>query len=94
MKITTFEDLVARIIVGGGITWLKTRVWFQFKINIPDDMIYKTYYELKNWCIRKNIVEFVDQDLLIDVIVEVIRVVESETDERLLEDPEYGARGH
>ena len=92
MKITSFEDLVARVIVGGGITWLKTRVWFQFKVNIPDDMTYKTYYELKNWCVRKNIVEFVDQDFLIEVLIEVIKVVETETDQKLLEDPEYVKR--
>ena len=92
MKITSFEDLVASVVVNGGIAWLKTRVWFQFKVNIPDDMIYKTYYELKNWCVRKNIIEFVDQDFLIEVIVEVIKVVESETDQRLLEDPEYVKR--
>lgn len=89
MKITSFEDLVASVIVNGGITWLKTKLWWDFNINIPDEMIYKTYYELRNWCVRKNIVEFVDQDLLIEVIVEVIKVVESETDERLLDDPEY-----
>ena len=92
MKITSFEDLVASVVVNGGIAWLKTRVWFQFKVNIPDDMIYKTYYELKNWCVRKNIVEFVDQDFLIEVLIEVIKVVETETDQKLLEDPEYVKR--
>jgi len=85
----SFENLIAQVIVGGGITWLKTKLWWDFDIDLSDEMVYKTYYELKSWFVRKNIVDFVDRDKFIDVIVDVLKLVESETDRQLLKDPEF-----
>lgn len=85
----SLENLIAQIIVGGGITWLKTKLWWDFDIDLSDEMVYKTYYEFKHWCIRNNVVDFVDRDLFIEVMVEVIKLVESETDKELVKDPEF-----
>ena len=59
----------------------------QFGIELSDELIYKSYYELKEWMIRKGISDFVDRDQFIEVVVGVLKIVESETDARLLEDP-------
>ena len=85
----SLENLIAQLIVGGGITWLKTKLWWDFDINLSDEMVYKTYYELKEWIIRKNLVDFVDRDQFIHVLVSVIKIVESETEQKLIEDPEF-----
>ena len=88
-KVTSFDNLIAQLIVGGGITWLKTKLWWDFDVSISDEMIYKTYYEFRNWCARKNISDFVDSDQFIDVVVDVLKLVEAEADRQLLKDPDY-----
>lgn len=92
IKIKSFEDLIAQTVVSGAVAWLKTKMWVDFDVTFDDKLIYMAYYELKEFCVRKNIVEFVDQDFLIEILVEVIKVVEIETEEKLLEDPEYVKR--
>lgn len=89
IKIKSFEELIAQTVVSGAVAWLKTKLWIDFDVTFDDKLIYMAYYELKEFCVRKNIVEFVDQDLLIEILVEIIKIVEIETEEKLLEDPEY-----
>lgn len=92
IKIKSFEDLIAQTVVSGAVAWLKTKMWVDFDVTFDDKLIYMAYYELKEFCVRKNIVEFVDKDFLIEILVEVIKIVEIETEEKLLEDPEYVKR--
>ena len=88
-KVTAFDNLIAQLLVGGGITWVKTKLWWDFDVSLSDEIIYKAYYEFRNWCARKNISDFVDSDAFIDVIVDVIKLVEEEADRKLLEDPDF-----
>ena len=89
MKVTSFENTIAPFIVGGGITWLKVKLWWDFDINLSDVHIYKAYYELKEFLTRNSIVNFDNKDQFIDVVVEVLKILEREVDEELLEDPEF-----
>jgi len=89
MPITNgISDFLASIVVGGAISYIKTRLWLN-NIHLSDDLIYKFYYELKKWFERHNIDDIIDKDQFLDIMVEVLKIVEGEFDEKLLDDPEY-----
>lgn len=81
-------DFIAQIVVGGGIAFIKTRLW-TWNIRISDDFIYKTYYEFKEWMIRHNIDDIVDRDQFIEIMISVLHAVEGGVDEELARDPEF-----
>ena len=82
------SDFFAQIIVGGTITFIKTRLWF-WNISISDELVYKTYYEFKQWMVRHNVDDIIDRDQFIDIMVKVLKAVEGGVDEELIKDPEF-----
>jgi len=82
----SLSGLLASSIIGGAVAFLK----FRFKnLELTDELIYKTYYELQKFMERSNIDDFTNKDEFIDIMVNILKSVEGAFDEKRAEDPEF-----
>ena len=85
----SLEDLLAKLIVGGGLAWLRGKLQKDFDLTLDTDTVYKFHYELKHWLSKSNLTEKLDKDLFIEIIVDVLGIVEGQIDVQLVKDPDF-----
>ena len=87
MKIENpLSKFLAYIIINGSISFIKIR----FKgLNITDELIYKSYYELTKFMEKTNIDELTSKDQFIEVMVHILKSIEGAFDDKQKEDPEF-----
>lgn len=77
---------LAKVIIEGVKIFLK----FRFpKLNLTDELLYKTYYELQKFMERSNIDELANKEEFVDTMIIVLKTVEGFIDDQEKKDPEY-----